>query len=87
MAPECIQMSNTVTSSCDIWYSKKSIILLTIFFRSLGCTIIELINGFPPYYDTSGITALFRMVQGEIMFTKFLLILKKKKRSTSSISR
>jgi len=51
MAPEVINQTTAtaVTSACDIW--------------SLGCTIIELLTGFPPYYDNSGITALFRMVE------------------------
>lgn len=37
MAPEVIEPSGQVTSACDIW--------------SLGCTIIELMTGKPPYYD------------------------------------
>ena len=36
MAPEIIEMSQ-VKSACDIW--------------SLGCTVIELLTGKPPYYD------------------------------------
>jgi serine/threonine protein kinase len=37
MAPEVIEMSSKVTSACDIW--------------SLGCTVIELLKGNPPYHD------------------------------------
>ena len=48
MAPEVIQMSAFTTAS-DIW--------------SLGCTILELLNGEPPYYDLKQITALYRIVQ------------------------
>eukprot|EP00966_Prymnesium_polylepis_P022995 528969-Prymnesium_polylepis.1 len=48
MAPEIIQMSAFTTAS-DIW--------------SLGCTIIELINGEPPHYDLAPISALYRIVQ------------------------
>ena len=50
MAPEVIQMSAFTTAS-DIW--------------SLGCTILELLNGEPPYYDLKQITALYRIVQDE----------------------
>lgn len=34
--------------ACDIW--------------SLGCTIIELVTGFPPYFDSPAMTAVFKMV-------------------------
>ena len=50
MAPEIIEMSNFTTSS-DIW--------------SLGCTILELLNGEPPYYELAPIAALYRIVQDE----------------------
>jgi serine/threonine protein kinase len=43
---------NKTTPASDIW--------------SLACTIIELLTGFPPYFDNSGITALYRMVNGKI---------------------
>ncbi len=33
--------------------------------RSLGCTVIELITGSPPYFDLAPMTALFRIVQDE----------------------
>ena len=48
MAPEIIQMSRFTTGS-DIW--------------SLGCTLLELLNGEPPYYDLAPISALYRIVQ------------------------
>ena len=48
MAPEIIQMSRFTTAS-DIW--------------SLGCTLIELLAGEPPYYDLAPISALYRIVQ------------------------
>lgn len=38
-----------VTSSSDIW--------------SVGCLIIELLTGLPPYYDLQPMSALFRIVQ------------------------
>jgi serine/threonine protein kinase len=37
--------------------------VLIVLCRSLGCTIIELLTGSPPYYDLGAIQALFRMVQ------------------------
>jgi len=50
MAPEIIQMSKP-TEACDIW--------------SVGCTIIELITGKPPYYDLQPMQALFRIVSDD----------------------
>jgi len=48
MAPEIIELSGGGTKS-DIW--------------SLGCTIIELLVGQPPYFDLKKMAALFRIVQ------------------------
>jgi serine/threonine protein kinase len=48
VAPEVIEMQKPNTTACDIW--------------SLGCTIIELVTGFPPYFDSPAMTALFKMV-------------------------
>ena len=48
VAPEIIEMSNCGTSS-DIW--------------SIGCTIIELLTGTPPYFDLGTMSALFNIVQ------------------------
>lgn len=50
MAPEIITLSGCSTVS-DIW--------------SVGCTVIELLTGFPPYHDLSDVTALFRIVTDE----------------------
>lgn len=50
MAPEIIEMS-TPTAACDIW--------------SVGCTIVELIGGKPPYFDLAPMAALFRIVQDD----------------------
>jgi serine/threonine protein kinase len=33
--------------------------------RSLGCTIIELLTGKPPYWDAGAMSALFKMVAAE----------------------
>lgn len=38
-----------VTSSSDIW--------------SVGCLIVELLTGSPPYYDLITMAAMFRIVQ------------------------
>ena len=48
MAPEVIEMSGHISTSCDIW--------------SLGCTVIELITTNPPYFDLMQYPALFRIV-------------------------
>ena len=48
MAPEVVEMSSTGTAS-DIW--------------SLGCTVIELLEGKPPNYGLPPMNALFRIVQ------------------------
>ncbi|KAK9453793.1 kinase-like domain-containing protein [Dipodascopsis uninucleata] len=50
MAPEIILL-NGATSSSDIW--------------SVGCTIIELITGKPPYHDLEQMQALYRIVNDE----------------------
>lgn len=50
MAPEIIQMSGGDTSA-DIW--------------SLGCTVIELLTGDPPYYQMGSMAALFRMAEDD----------------------
>jgi serine/threonine protein kinase len=50
IAPEIIEMS-APTPACDIW--------------SLGCIIIELLTGRPPYFDLVPMAALFRIVQDD----------------------
>lgn len=47
MAPEVI-CSCSATSACDIW--------------SLGCTILELLTGQPPYYKFNQMTAMYKIV-------------------------
>ena len=49
MAPEIIEMSNSLTTACDIW--------------SVGATAIELFTGKPPYYNFQPMAALFKIVQ------------------------
>ncbi|KAK5073982.1 Protein kinase of the Mitotic Exit Network [Lithohypha guttulata] len=50
MAPEVIELTGASTSS-DIW--------------SLGCTVIELLDGRPPYYNLQPMPALFRIVNDD----------------------
>jgi serine/threonine protein kinase len=50
MAPEIIEMSPP-TPACDIW--------------SVGCTVVELLGGKPPYFDLPAMSALFRIVQDD----------------------
>lgn len=50
MAPEIIELSGATPKS-DIW--------------SVGCTVIELLTGAPPYYDLAPMAALFRIVQDD----------------------
>eukprot|EP01026_Neomeris_dumetosa_P073868 TRINITY_DN7643_c0_g4_i1.p1 TRINITY_DN7643_c0_g4~~TRINITY_DN7643_c0_g4_i1.p1 ORF type:complete len:1149 (-),score=144.29 TRINITY_DN7643_c0_g4_i1:557-3538(-) len=50
MAPEVIEMTS-ITSACDIW--------------SMGCLIIEILTGSPPYYDLQPMSALYRIVQDD----------------------
>eukprot|EP01112_Ceratiomyxa_fruticulosa_P019583 TRINITY_DN6452_c0_g1_i1.p1 TRINITY_DN6452_c0_g1~~TRINITY_DN6452_c0_g1_i1.p1 ORF type:complete len:1073 (+),score=231.94 TRINITY_DN6452_c0_g1_i1:255-3473(+) len=50
MAPEIIELNGATTKS-DIW--------------SLGCTVIELLTGAPPYYDLGPMPALFRIVSDD----------------------
>ncbi|EGG21702.1 putative protein serine/threonine kinase [Cavenderia fasciculata] len=50
MAPEIIELNGCTTKS-DIW--------------SVGCTVIELLTGQPPYYDLGPMPALFRIVQDD----------------------
>mmetsp|Transcript_36161 Transcript_36161/g.47691 ORF Transcript_36161/g.47691 Transcript_36161/m.47691 type:complete len:1189 (+) Transcript_36161:175-3741(+) len=50
MAPEIIEMS-APTAACDVW--------------SVGCVVLELLTGKPPYYDLAPMTALFRIVQDD----------------------
>ncbi|KAJ5907875.1 Cytokinesis protein sepH [Penicillium taxi] len=50
MAPEVIELSGATTAS-DIW--------------SLGCTVIELLDGKPPYHSLQPMPALFRIVNDD----------------------
>ncbi|CAM9734105.1 unnamed protein product [Chrysoparadoxa australica] len=50
MAPEIIEMTG-ITTACDLW--------------SVGCTIIELLTGKPPYFDLPQMTALYKIVQDD----------------------
>eukprot|EP00457_Paulinella_chromatophora_P000887 gb/GEZN01000888.1/.p1 GENE.gb/GEZN01000888.1/~~gb/GEZN01000888.1/.p1 ORF type:complete len:1118 (-),score=151.66 gb/GEZN01000888.1/:33-3386(-) len=51
MAPEIIEMTGIQGAACDIW--------------SVGCTLIELLTGKPPYFDLGQMPALFKIVQDD----------------------
>ena len=51
MAPEIIEMSHKPTTASDIW--------------SLACTLIELLTGFPPYFEMAAVSAIYKMVNDE----------------------
>lgn len=50
VAPEVIEMAGCSAAS-DIW--------------SVGCTVVELLTGKPPYFDLAPMAALFRIVQDD----------------------
>jgi serine/threonine protein kinase len=50
MAPEIISMKGAQTAS-DIW--------------SLGCTIIELMTGTPPFFNLPPLSALYHIAESE----------------------
>jgi serine/threonine protein kinase len=50
VAPEVIELKGATTKS-DIW--------------SLGCTLVELVTGKPPYGDLLAMSAMFRIVEDE----------------------
>lgn len=52
MAPEVIEMRRPrISPACDIW--------------SIGCTVIELLTGNPPYYNLNQYSALCRIVEDD----------------------
>jgi serine/threonine protein kinase len=50
MAPEVIEMTGS-TAPSDIW--------------SVGCVVVELFTGSPPYFDLQPMSALYRIVQDD----------------------
>ena len=46
MAPEIIEMSGPSTA-CDIW--------------SVGCSVVEMLTGRPPYFELAPMSALFQV--------------------------
>ncbi|CAD7703488.1 unnamed protein product [Ostreobium quekettii] len=50
MAPEIIEMTS-VGPAADVW--------------SLGCLVVELLTGYPPYFDCQPIQALYKIVQDD----------------------
>ncbi len=68
MAPEVIEQTGATTAS-DIWYGSLPFLLHIIdhhsLHRSVGCVVIELLEGKPPYYSLDPMPALFRIVQDD----------------------
>ncbi|KAI9253095.1 kinase-like domain-containing protein [Helicostylum pulchrum] len=68
MSPEVIELKGASVQS-DIWYKHIYIHLFLylihakIYNRSLGCTVIELCTGKPPYADLITMTAMFKIVE------------------------
>lgn len=50
MAPEVIELKGATTKS-DVW--------------SLGCTLVELVTGKPPYSDLLAMSAMFHIVEDD----------------------
>lgn len=48
MAPEIITMQDDLSTACDVW--------------SLGCTVIELLTGKPPYSHLMAYPAMIKVV-------------------------
>lgn len=63
VAPEIIELHGASTKS-DIWCGIQ-VNNTYMVYRSLGCTIIELLSGKPPYYDLDQMQALFKIVQDD----------------------
>lgn len=70
VAPEVIEQSGATTAS-DIWsvsqLPEHDCCLYANYaeFRSVGCTVIELLEGKPPYHFLDPMPALFRIVQDD----------------------
>lgn len=66
MAPEVIEQSGATTAS-DIWWVSHfpSMSYVLLQFRSVGCVVIELLEGKPPYHFLDPMPALFRIVQDD----------------------
>ena len=52
MAPEVIKNEGFPTTKSDIW--------------SIGCTVIELLTGSPPFGEESSVSVVWKIVEGEI---------------------
>ena len=66
MAPEVIEQSGATTAS-DIWYVNNFLDENWVITpcRSVGCVVIELLEGKPPYHFLNPMPALFRIVQDD----------------------
>ena len=69
VAPEVIEQSGATTAS-DIWFKTYlphvfEILNSCLICRSVGCVVIELLEGKPPYHFLDPMPALFRIVQDD----------------------
>jgi serine/threonine protein kinase len=71
VAPEIIEQTGASTAS-DIWCGRPGPTCLAdsqltqhLLDRSVGCVVIELVSGKPPYYALEPMQALFRIVQDD----------------------
>lgn len=51
VAPEIIEMTGQQSAAVDVW--------------SVGCTVVELLTGRPPYFDMQQMPAMFRIVHDD----------------------
>jgi serine/threonine protein kinase len=57
VAPEVIEFRGAKPES-DVWFI---ILIVSDVIRSLGCTIIEILTGDPPYFDHDPMAAMFKV--------------------------